>query len=187
MNSLDQLVAEIRRQDILQSEESLSDWLVRAELELVSWDQFPPTLFQALLELFRSDASLSHDSSWKLLHFLQGNFELLIHQQKEELVSFLVEAFPELIQWMPAFVAAEILGSWYADDNAGLSVLETLVSKTQPPVVACIPHGLEIIARQTRSEMIRGKAVRALEALRMHPSDLVRQEAAISLDKVKRT
>lgn len=187
MNALDQLLAEISGRDALRSEGTLSDWILRAELELVSWDTFPPVLYETLLNFFVTNNFVLRDGSWQLLHLLQNNHDLMTSAQKEQLVLLLVEFFPKFKDWMVAFVAAEIIGSWYAGSDRDLGVFEELLAKTQLEIVPCIPHAIETVARETHSEVVRSQAVKLLEALTAHPVELVRREAAISLEKVRRS
>jgi hypothetical protein len=183
MDDLEQLAAQIRNADVFRTEKDFFDWVVKAEFELVSHDTFPPVLWQALLNVFRTDVP-DHSGYWQLLHFIQNNDVMLSSDQREQIKFLLVQIFPRFKDWMSAFVAAEMLGAYYANDEEGLQVLNNLAQKSQGSVLACLPHAIETVFRETSSDEIRAKALKELKNLSTHSSELVRQEATISLAKV---
>ena len=87
--------------------------------------------------------------------------------------------------WMGAFVTSEILGERYADEMA-LNAMEQLAGSARLPARAAIPHGLETLAKTTDREALRESAIKRLRELEKSDSEEVRQEAAISLNKLGR-
>jgi hypothetical protein len=182
MSNLEKLVAEIHT--AIDSAQSLSNWLIQAELELVTWDIFPADMFEEILYFIMSKTFVTREWSWTLLHFLQNNYELLSSEQKARMVEALVKRYSVLEHWMAAFVSSEILGIYYADDDLGVSILRGIANIAPRSLGACIPHGLETIARATHSDVIRVNAVTELERLRDSSDEHVRDEADISIRKI---
>jgi hypothetical protein len=155
------------------------------DLELITVEigEWPAGFFDGLDGLLKDPSFLSLTNSWKLLYFINNNWEQISEQEKERLRQLLADTFDKHADWMGAFVTSEILGEHYADEST-LATLAGLAKAAHLPAKALAPHGIEILAKTTQQDALRLLAIRQLQELRESASEEVRQEALISLAKL---
>jgi|SRR6266852_1275221 len=158
------------------------------ELDLVTIEsgKWPVGFLGGLEELLTDPDFLTLTNSWKLLYFINNNWEQLSEQERERLKKLVVDTFDKHADWMGAFVSSEILGEHYADEST-LATLARLAHVANLPARALAPHGIEYLAKTTQLEALRVLAVCQLQELRQSDSEEVRQEALISLSKLGST
>ena len=172
---------------------SISDYEDRVEyicrdLDDVTMEQggWPAPFFQEVLNLLSDARFLSVRTSWHLVKFIKENWKYLSPADVSSLKNILAKAFDKFGDFMGAFLAAEILGRFYPDQNT-LATLITLNRICKPPARELVPLGLEKLARTTDDQALRQSAVRELNALLEDDLEAVRYEAALSLDRIERT
>lgn len=164
--------------------EKLSSLFAELDLAVLEYDEWPVSFFQGILELLRDQDFRRLDNSWLALYFLNSNWEQLTHQQRKELRPVLKEGFDKHHNWMGAFVTSELLGERYTDEDALVALVDLGKSATLP-AKAAVPHGLEVLAKTMSNESLRGHAIEHLRELQGSDSEQVRQEALISLKKLR--
>jgi hypothetical protein len=155
------------------------------EIAVLNTDEWPDSFYEGICQLQRERDFLRLNNSWKLLYFVNNNWERLSAKQHRGFRNLLREGFDKYRNWMGAFVTSEILGERYADENT-LSILADLGKTAAGPARAAIPHGLESLAKTTRNEALRNLAIEQLKELQHNDSEEVRREALTSLDKLAR-
>jgi hypothetical protein len=183
MRNLETILGEIRLCKVPNDNEKLPALFIELDLAALEDDKLPAIFFQGALELQRDKDFRSLDNSWTILYFLNSNWDQLMSQQREELRSVLIEGFDKYQNWMGAFVTSELLGERYADENA-LKALDDLGKRACLPARAAVPHGLEVLAKATADESLRGAAIDRLRELQKSDSEEVQREALISLKKL---
>jgi hypothetical protein len=163
--------------------EGLISLFTELETAILNADEWPSSFYRGIAELQGDRDFLRLDNSWKLLYFLNNNWERLSAQQRQGLRNVLRDGFDKYQNWMGAFVTSEILGERYADEDA-LATLTDLGKIAHLPARAAVPHGLETLARTTHSKSLRALAVEQLQELRGSDSEEVKQEALVSLQKL---
>jgi hypothetical protein len=164
--------------------EGLTSLFTELETAVLNADEWPNGFYQGISEVQGNEDFLRLDNSWKLLYFLNNNWERLSAQQRRGLRNILSEGFDKYQNWMGAFVTSEILGERYADEDA-LATFARLGKIARLPARAAVPHGLETLARTTQSESLRDLAIKQLQELqKSSDSEQVRREALLSLGKL---
>ena len=143
-----------------------------------------PSAFLATTDLLRSESFLRLARSWKLVHSVDLNWEMLSASQQTALRDILVATFDKHADFMGAFVIGEMLGRRYGDAQA-LEVLSGLAVSAALPARALVPHGLETLAREGALD-IRDAALDQLRSLLNSSTEEVRAEAAECLERVNR-
>jgi hypothetical protein len=177
--ALEQLRACVCSQDDDEFARILSD----LEVAILEIDKWPVSFFEDLEEFLKDSNFLSLASSWKLLYFINNNWEHLSEHEKERLRDVLADTFDKHWNWMGAFVTSEILGNHYADEQT-LGTLARLAKTARLPERSLAPHGIGILARTTEQEALRRLAIHELQELKESESEEVRDEAQIALGKL---
>lgn len=183
MRNLETILEEIRLCKAPGDNEKLPVLFEEMDFAAFDEDKLPGNFFQGVVELQRNEDFRRLDDSWTILYFLNGNWDKLTSQQREELRSVLNEGFDKYQNWMGAFVTSELLGERYGDENA-LKALADLGKSARLPARAAVPHGLETLAKATPHESLRSSAIDRLRELQKSDSEQVREEALISLTKL---
>ncbi len=165
------------------NDDVLEQLFMDLELSTVENGKWPVGFFDGLEGLLKDPSFLSLTNSWKLLYFINNNWEKVSEHEKERLRQLLADTFDKHANWMGAFVTSEILGEHYADEST-LAILAGLAKTAHLPEKALAPHGIEILAKTTQQGALRLLAIRQLQELRESDSAEVRQEALISLAKL---
>jgi hypothetical protein len=84
---------------------------------------------------------------------------------------------------MGAFVIGELLGGRYGD-QAALDALSKLAGAASMPARALVPHGLEVLARNTTNVELRRRAILVLRRLEKDKTEELRSEASLALRKI---
>lgn len=146
---------------------------------------WPASFFPEILNLLSDTRFLSVRTSYKLVHFIKGNWERLSPSDVSALKGILVAAFDKFGDFLGPFLVAEILGEFYPDQNT-LAVLMTLNRISKAPARELVPLGFENLARATNDQTLRESAIRELNALLNYDLEAVRYEAALSLGRIER-
>ncbi len=133
--ALEQLRACVCSQDDDEFARILSD----LEVDILEIDEWPVSFFEDLEEFLKDPNFLSLASSWKLLYFINNNWEHLSEHEKERLRDVLADTFDKHWNWMGAFVTSEILGNHYADEQT-LGTLARLAKTARLPERSLAPH-----------------------------------------------
>lgn len=166
-----------------QNDDEFGRILSDLELTVLESDKWPAGFFEGLEGFLKDPNFLSLTSSWKLLYFINNNWEHLSEQEKERLQQVLADTFDKHSNWMGAFVTSEILGNHYADEK-NLGTLARLAKSARLPERSLAPHGIGILAKTTEHEALRRLAIHELQKLKESDSEEVRQEALIALGKL---
>ena len=177
--ALEQLRACVCSQDDDEFTRILSD----LEFAILEIDKWPVSFFEDLEEFLKDPNFLSLASSWKLLYFINNNWEHLSERKKERLRDVLADTFDKHWNWMGAFLTSEILGKHYADEQT-LGTLARLAKTARLPERSLAPHGIGTLARTTEQEALRRLAIHELQELKESESEEVRAEAQIALGKL---
>jgi hypothetical protein len=144
--------------------------------------ELPDEILNELKGLVASDRFRALDESWRLVYFIDDNWNLLTDRHRESLRPVLADAFDKFRNYMGAFVIGEMLGRRFCDEDA-FRLLDRLSGKAALPARALAPHGLETLARNTKDARLRGLATRRLRDLTESGDPAVRKEATIALGK----
>ena len=144
---------------------------------------WPTGFFAGLTQLLEDSNFLGLAKSWKLLYFINNNWELLSHEDRQRLKRLMIDNFDKHEDWMGAFLISEILGEHFADEST-LAALAQLAKTARLPAKALVPHGIEHLAKSVSDESLRMKAIRQLRELKEDASEAVREEAFISLRRL---
>jgi hypothetical protein len=164
-------------------EERVEDICRDLDGETVEEGKWPAEFFPGVMNLLSDKSFLSVRTSWHLLLLIKNNWELLSSADASAFKSILVAAFDNFGDWMGPFVASEMLGKFYPDEDT-LTILRKLNKAANMPARELIPHAFETLARTTQNEAVSGFALRELEMLLEDDSGAVRKEAAISLARI---
>ncbi len=163
--------------------ESLSGILVEFVVGLCMYEQFPEDAFARLAALLGEPMFWAHENAWELVREVDSSWELFTAAQRAELRPLLVSNFDKWANPMGAFVIGEILGGRYGDQDA-LDALSRLAEVASMPARALVPHGLEVLARNSSNAELRRRSIEKLRWLKTDKEGQVREEACISLGKV---
>jgi hypothetical protein len=165
------------------NEDEIANVLMELETTTLEVEAWPVGFFDGLQGLLRDQDFLSLTNSWKLLYFINNNWDQLSLHEQQSLRPVLAEAFDRYGDFMGAFVTSEILGEHYADE-ATLTILAGFAKAARLPARELVPHALETLAKTTRDELLRGRAIYQLQELEKSDSKEVRHEALLSLAKL---
>jgi len=146
-------------------------------------DHFPEHNFEFILTLLNRRDFLEMDGSFYLLRVLENDWELLSYDQKERLLATVETAYGLFKDWMSWFVISELLGEYFGDEQA-LQVLSRLKTLHAEGPRSLVPHGLEHIVTGARNENLTKKAYAELLCMRNDPSEQVRNEVNLSLQRL---
>lgn len=141
---------------------------------------WPAGFFDGLEKLLKDPNLLNLTNSWRLLYFINNNWKQLSDEDRRRLKALVIDKFDKHADWMGAFLSSEILGEHYADEST-LAAFAHLEKAAQFPARELVPHGIEYLARSTKDESLRMKAVCQLRELKENASEAIRKEALISL------
>jgi hypothetical protein len=144
--------------------------------------ELPDEIVEVLKGLVADKAFRALDDSWRLIYFIDDNWELLASKHRGVLRPALEDGFDKFHNYMGAFVIGEMLGRRFGDEQA-FKLLERLSEKAALPARALVPHGLETLARKTGDARLREMSIRRLRELTASPTPEVRQEAVVALRK----
>jgi hypothetical protein len=153
------------------------------ETSLLGVELFPVEHFELLMKLLCQTAFLEAEGSWHFLKLLESNWGILSDYQKEQLLPALEAVYGCFTDWMSWFVISEILGSYYANEQA-LQSLQRLKNLPQEGPRSFVPHGLEHIVKDCKDQRVAKMAFVELLQMKADPSEDVRDEAEISLERL---
>jgi hypothetical protein len=183
MRTVSDILMELRRAVEGGHNQAIPGLVLELGPNVLIFTQLPDEVVEDLLGFVASERFRAMEDSWRLLYFIDDNWDLLGSRHRERLRPVLEEAFDGFQSFMGAFVIGEILGRRYADD-AALRVLDRLADGAALPARALVPHGLETLARATDDKRLREQAIGRLRELAASPTHEVREEATDSLRKV---
>jgi hypothetical protein len=129
------------------------------------------------------------------LHRLPGGYHLLLLfqydwgalsiSQQQRLLTVISSNYDKYADWMGCHVMAELLGRFFCNQES-LDLLAGL-SKTGNEVArSFVPLGLESLSRETLDPNLRTAAINLLSKLANDSSQLVRDEAVVSFNRLSR-
>jgi len=143
---------------------------------------FDEQVFGCIIDLLRQADFLEAEDSSVVLSVIENDWSLLTVEQKSRLLSGIVQAYPSFKDPISCFIIAEILGEYFADEDA-FHALQHLESVEREEPRSLVPMGFEQIVRHSSKEL----ATRAFkEIIKMREDDFeqVRMEADISLNRL---
>jgi hypothetical protein len=146
-------------------------------------EHFPEHNFELILALLKRPELLEMDGSFYILRVLENNWKSLSDEQKERLLPALETAYGLFNDWMSWFVISELLGECFGDEQA-LRVLSRLKTLRGEGPRSLVPHGLEHIVKGARDEDLVRKAYTELSGMGNDPSEQVRDEVSLSLQRL---
>jgi hypothetical protein len=161
----------------------LAAFLRELDRSLISFKFFPDEALGRLLLCLSDSAFLGSTGSWRLVHLLDNNWDLLSVEHRSRLRPLLIAVFDNHADFMWAFAVGEILGRRYCDEEA-LDSLVRLSETARMPARALVPHGIETLARGTDNPRLQELAIERLRSLSNSDIEEVRREALLSLDLV---
>lgn len=185
MSDFLEAVRELRSVETPDYENRIEDICADLDGAIIEEGRWPPEFFSRLTDLLSDPKFLSVRTSWHLLRFIQNNWELVSPNEASIFRGVLVNGFDRFGDWMGSFVAAEMLGKFYPDEET-LGRLSILSRTAAMPARELVPHGLDTLARATQDDALRDGAIKELQRLLNDNSDAVREEAAISLSRIDR-
>jgi hypothetical protein len=162
---------------------SLVELFNELEVAVLVDSELPPDVYEKLKALLRMESFLRLQESWRLVRFVDGNWELMGDSQRKELRPLLVQSFDKFGDWMGAFVTSEILGGRYAD-AAALKELTDISERAAMPARSLAAHGFGKLVEATKDERTRGAAVDRLRSLSVNDDDAIRKEALEELRRL---
>jgi len=182
MPDLGSVTARLQR-SIFEGNEGLGNIFMDLELSVVGINSWPTDFFDVLLGLLGNQKFLQLQDSWRVVYFINNNWEQITVEQRDRLREPLENAFQEYADWMGAFVTSEVLGERYADAEA-IAALSRLAKTARSPARALVPHGLEFLAKASDDEQLREVAIRNLRDLARSNQKDLKGEAEVSLTKL---
>ena len=186
MSYFSEAVQELHSVPISDYDDRVEDICRALDEETMEVGRWPATFFPELLNLLRDSNFLAVRTSWHLLYFIRNNWKRLTSSEASAFKDVLVTGFDKFGDSMGPFLASELLGKFYPDEDT-LTVLKKLTKTARPPARELVPHGFETLARKTQDESLRRLAIHELESLLKDDSEAIRSEAAASLKNVSRS
>ncbi len=147
-------------------------------------DNFPEEIFQMILSLLKRREILELEESRCLfVQVLMYNWEFLSEEQKERLLPALKDSYEKFEDWMSWFVIYEIIGEYYQDRRAFETLCSMKTLEKEGPR-AFVSHGLEHIVQNESDEELSQEALAELLQMKNDPSEQVRYEVSISLQRL---
>jgi hypothetical protein len=147
-------------------------------------DRWPADLFERIEAMLNDQEFLNMRQSWKLLRFVDTNWDQLTGDQRERARNLAVRSFDRFRDSTGAMVASEILGEKLCDSRS-LEALRQLGRTARLPARALAPHGLEMLALNSSDATLRAAARQELEVLSRSADDETRREAELSIARVR--
>ncbi|WP_157758564.1 hypothetical protein [Cystobacter fuscus] len=173
----------VRAEVHARSEGKLFNLLMEFVFGLRGYDEFPEDAFERFTSLLADPAFWKHEDIWPFLREIGDRWTLLSSSQREQLRPLLIANFDKGSNPVGAFVIGELLGGRYGDE-AALDALSSLAGVASMPARAFVPHGLGVLARETRNGKLRKRAVLVLRHLEKSEIEEVRSEAGLALRKI---
>jgi HEAT repeat protein len=165
------------------ADSNLFSLFMQFQLGLFAYDKFPEDAFARYTSLLADPAFWKHHDTWQFVKEVGDSWELFSSSQREQLRQLLVANFDKGTNPMGAFVIGEILGGRYGD-QAALDALSKLAGAASMPARALVPHGLEVLARETTNVELRRRAILVLRRLEKDKTEEIRSEASLALKKI---
>ncbi len=182
MRDLGEIVMDLWKASAARDNQAVANLVLELGPMVLVFAELPDGIVGDLTRLLADEGFRSLVDSWRLAYFFDDNWDLLALHHRNSLRPVLEECFDKFQDSMGAFVIGEMLGRRYGDEEA-FKVLARLASTARLPARALAPHGLETLARSTKSARLRDLSVHKLRELAKSPERQVREEAAISLVK----
>jgi hypothetical protein len=103
------------------NDEKLGDILTDLEIATIEVERWPANFLNGLENLLQDSVFLGLKNSWKILHFINGNWDQLSSEDKERFRGILAGAFDGFGDWQPTI--RQIPGCFQSQiKNAGASL-----------------------------------------------------------------
>jgi hypothetical protein len=185
MRTVSEVLQGIRRSTQEHKADDLPALVQELELSVLMEPQLSAENVAAIGDLLRADAFLALSESWRLVRFIEGNWEAVPQTDREDLRAVMVRAFDKHADWMGAFVVSEVLGRRYGD-AAALDSLVRLGRSAAMPARSLVPHGLEVMALEGKGAKERASALDELRALSRSDVEEVRSEALSAVARIEK-
>jgi len=143
---------------------------------------FDARLFDYLLFLLQESDFLQAEGASNVLFLIEDDWSLLSSKQKEIILPELIRTYPLFKDPMAWFAIAELLGEYFADENAFRALQQLKNVKDEEPR-SLVPMGFEQIVRHSSKELAT-RAFNEIIKMREDDSEQVRMEANISLNRL---
>jgi hypothetical protein len=182
---MDEELLQILMYEAIASNDSLRlrEYAYAMETSALGTYHFSEHNFELILALLDRRELLEMDGSFYILRVLENDWELLSDEQKQRLLPALETAYGLFKDWMSWFAISELLGEYFGDEQALQSLSRLKTVRAEGPR-SLVPHGLEHIVKGARDEDLASRAYTELLSMRNDPSEQVREEAKLSLQRL---
>lgn len=152
---------------------------------LLYFDHFPEQSFGFVLSMTRERTFLEMQGSHHLLYLFDSTaaWDSLSESQRDHLLPVLETVYSEVNDWMSWFVISSLLGEHYMNEQA-LETLQRLKGIEAESPRSLVPHGLEHLVTSSGNPDLARRAYQELTQMVNDPSEQVRNEVAISLQRI---
>jgi hypothetical protein len=148
-------------------------------------DHFPEQSFDFVLSMMRQRPFLEMEGSHHLIYIFEQAWawDSLSENQRDRLMPALEAIYAEATDWMSWFVISSLLGDHFMNKQA-LETLRRLKSVEAQGPRSLVPHGFEHLVTSSGNAELARSAYQELIEMTNDPSEQVRKEAAISLQRI---
>jgi hypothetical protein len=146
-------------------------------------DHFPKSSFDLILTLTTQQVFLEMEGSHELLLLFEHAWEFLSDDQKDRVLPVLENSYEQFADDLSWFVISELLGEYFRDDRALMALHRLRALEAEMPR-SLVPHGLEHIVKSANDKALAKKAYEELLQMKSDPSEQVRSEVDISLQRL---
>jgi hypothetical protein len=148
-------------------------------------DDFPEQSFEFVLSMMQQRAFLEMEGSHHLLYIFEHAWawDSLSESQRDRLMPALEAIYAEVTDWMSWFVISSLLGDHYMNEQALETLCRLKEVKAEGPR-SLVPHGLEHLVTSSGNNDLAHSAYRELMQMKNDPSEQVRKEVSISLQRI---
>jgi len=164
-------------------ESQLSTCASELESQTVEVGELPEEHFEFLLKLLQQQDFLECEAAGYLLLALDFIWLFMSGSQKSALLVALEASYPRFTHWFSWFTISALLGEVAANEEA-LEVLRRLKVSTEEGPRALVPHGFEHIIYSAPEDSLGRKAALDILDMENDPSERVRNEVSISLQRL---
>ena len=161
----------------------ISDCILALDLRTGSQQYYSEDDFKLIFKMLEEPKFLELTEAEDLLMIIKINWKKISVSQKQQLLPKLENAYGKFNNWMARFWISELLGEYFADEQAFQALCRLRVLEVED-FRALIPHGLEHIIKDSGDEELSKKAYGVLLQMRGDSSAQVRDEVEESLQQL---
>jgi hypothetical protein len=147
-------------------------------------EAFSDYFFNGLIAVIDSEAFLTMPGGGALLVLFEYDWQRLTESQKGRLLKLLEVLFPKFNDSSARFVAAELLGGYFANRPA-FEVANRLYENCTNEKRALLPLAFENFVAESPDVLLKQEALTTLERMQRDTFEQVREEAALSFSRLR--